>query len=112
MLDHNNDPGKMLDDMELIFNHIQNVSDHTVFTKKNFIIHVFCALLMTTNQDFKCYILGKKDAFDKGLGVNIFSIISAVWMYYTNNKASFNAVDPKYANIIALATKLQTLKKQ
>eukprot|EP00957_Ditylum_brightwellii_P070573 5361934-Ditylum_brightwellii.AAC.1 len=67
----------MLDSMELKFNQIRDLSGETVFTTKQFMIQVFRALLTTTNQDFKCSIKGKKDPFDEGNSIDIYSIIKS-----------------------------------
>eukprot|EP00957_Ditylum_brightwellii_P157533 11989926-Ditylum_brightwellii.AAC.1 len=66
----------MLDEMEMKFNHIQDVSQESVFTTKQFTIQVFHALLTLTNQDFICYVKGKKDPFNGGRDVDIFDIIN------------------------------------
>eukprot|EP00957_Ditylum_brightwellii_P026362 1994280-Ditylum_brightwellii.AAC.1 len=65
-----NDPGKMLDEMEMKFNHIQDVLQELVFTTKQFTIQVFRALLTLMNQDFIRYVKGKKDPFNEGRDVN------------------------------------------
>eukprot|EP00957_Ditylum_brightwellii_P034261 2598037-Ditylum_brightwellii.AAC.2 len=49
---YNNNPGKMLDKMEMKFNQIQDVLQKLVFTTKQFTIQVFCAILTSANQDF------------------------------------------------------------
>eukprot|EP00957_Ditylum_brightwellii_P019550 1474829-Ditylum_brightwellii.AAC.1 len=60
----------MLDEMEMKFNHIQDVLQESFFTTKQFTIQVFRTLLTPTNQDFIQYIKGKKDPFDEGRDVN------------------------------------------
>eukprot|EP00957_Ditylum_brightwellii_P127707 9739251-Ditylum_brightwellii.AAC.1 len=62
---YSNDPLKMLDNMEMKYNHILDVSEQSVCTKKQFTIQVLRALLMTTDQDFSQYIKGKKDPFNE-----------------------------------------------
>eukprot|EP00957_Ditylum_brightwellii_P063577 4826281-Ditylum_brightwellii.AAC.1 len=57
---YGNDPLKMLDEMELKFNQIKDISAITVFTTKQFTIQDFQALLITTNQGFQQYIKSKK----------------------------------------------------
>eukprot|EP00957_Ditylum_brightwellii_P179896 13704037-Ditylum_brightwellii.AAC.1 len=96
--------------MELKFNLIKNISGESVFTTKQFTIQIFWALLITTNQDFKCYVKGKKDPFDEGNDVDIYSIIKLVQTHYVNNKNEFEDVDPKDTAIIALITKLNSLE--
>eukprot|EP00957_Ditylum_brightwellii_P199576 15213762-Ditylum_brightwellii.AAC.1 len=100
----------MLDEMEMKFNHIQDVSQELVFMTKQFTIQVFRALLTLTDQDFIRYVRGKKSPFNKGRDVDIFDIINLVCTHYVNNKNEFNKVDPKDAAIIALTTKLNTLE--
>eukprot|EP00957_Ditylum_brightwellii_P066967 5083240-Ditylum_brightwellii.AAC.1 len=106
----------MLDGMELKFNLIKNIFGESVFITKQFTIQVFQALLTTTNQNFKCYIKGKKDTFDEGNDIYIYSIIKSAQMHYINSKNEFEAVDLKNTAIIALTTKLNspegTLKNQ
>ena len=78
----------MLDGIELKFNPTKDISGESVFTTKQFTIQVFWALLITTNQDFKRYVKGKKDPFDEGNDVDIYSIIKLVQTHYVNNKTS------------------------
>eukprot|EP00957_Ditylum_brightwellii_P207843 15354773-Ditylum_brightwellii.AAC.1 len=82
----------MLDGMELKFNLIKDISGELVFTTKQFTIQVFRARLTTTNQDFKYYVKGKKDPFDEGNDIDIYSIIKSVQTHYVNNKNEFEAV--------------------
>eukprot|EP00957_Ditylum_brightwellii_P162638 12384449-Ditylum_brightwellii.AAC.1 len=100
----------MFNSMEMKYNHILDVSEQTVHTKKQFTIQVFRDLLTTTNQDFHCYMKGKKDLFNEGHKVNIFEIIYFVRTHYINNKSDFDKLDPKDAAIIGLTSKLSTLE--
>eukprot|EP00957_Ditylum_brightwellii_P199052 15173175-Ditylum_brightwellii.AAC.1 len=72
-----NDPGKMLDEMEMKFNHIQDVLQESVFMTKQFTIQVFRSLLTLTNQDFIQYTKGKKDLFNEGRDVDVFDVINS-----------------------------------
>eukprot|EP00957_Ditylum_brightwellii_P017847 1343871-Ditylum_brightwellii.AAC.1 len=109
---YDNDPLTILDGMELKFNLIKYISGESVFTTKQITVQVFQALLTTTNQDFKFYVNGKKDPFDKGNDVDTYSIIKLVQTYYINNKNKFEAVDSKDTAIIALTTKLNSLEEK
>eukprot|EP00957_Ditylum_brightwellii_P132410 10096915-Ditylum_brightwellii.AAC.1 len=100
----------MLDEMEMKFNHIQDVLQESVFTTKQFTIQVFCALLMLTNQDFIRYVKGKKDPFEEGRDVDVFDVINSVCTHYVNNKDDFSKMDPKDAAIIVFTTKLNTFE--
>eukprot|EP00957_Ditylum_brightwellii_P113696 8668542-Ditylum_brightwellii.AAC.1 len=68
----------MLDGMEHKFHLIKDISGKLILTTKQFTIQTFLALLTTTNQDFKHYVKGKKDLFDEGNDVDIYSIIKSV----------------------------------
>eukprot|EP00957_Ditylum_brightwellii_P186363 14189903-Ditylum_brightwellii.AAC.1 len=75
---YGNNQLQMLDGMELKCYLIKDISGKSVFTTKQFTLQDFGALLTTTNQDFKCYVKGKKDPFDKGNDVDIYSSIKLV----------------------------------
>eukprot|EP00957_Ditylum_brightwellii_P037790 2858046-Ditylum_brightwellii.AAC.1 len=68
----------MLDRMELTMNQIKDISHELVFTTKQFTIQVCWALLTITNQDIKHFIKGKKEPFDEGNDVDIYSIIKLI----------------------------------
>eukprot|EP00957_Ditylum_brightwellii_P018717 1406502-Ditylum_brightwellii.AAC.1 len=95
---YGNNPLKMLDGMELKFNLIKDISGESVFSTKQFTI--------------QHYVKGKKDPFNEGYDVNIYSIIKLVRMHYVNNKHEFEAVDPKDTAIITLTTKLNSLEEK
>eukprot|EP00957_Ditylum_brightwellii_P007117 540312-Ditylum_brightwellii.AAC.1 len=102
----------MLDDMEIKFNQIRDVSEESIYTTRQFTIQVFRALLTTTNQDFWRYAKGKKYPFDEGQDVDIFDIILSVRAHYVNNKLEFDCMDPKDAAIIALTSKLNNIENK
>eukprot|EP00957_Ditylum_brightwellii_P023290 1757440-Ditylum_brightwellii.AAC.1 len=100
----------MLDEIEMKFNHIQDVLQKLVFTIKQSTIQVFRALLTLTNQDFIRYVKGKKDPLNEGRDVDIFDVINSIHTHYVNNDDDFNKIDQKDAAIIALITKLKVLE--
>eukprot|EP00957_Ditylum_brightwellii_P089960 6850981-Ditylum_brightwellii.AAC.1 len=96
--------------MELKFNQIRYLSGETIFMTKQFTIQVFRALLTTTNQYANQYVGGKKDPFDEGNAVDIYSIIKSVCAHYINNRNDVESVDAKDAAIIALMIKDNSLE--
>ena len=110
---YNNDVDKMLTDMEQKFSYLKSNNQ----APENFRKILFAALLSGPNHSFNDFVQRLKDDVESGIGPNrnidADTLITAARTKFDNmdKQKLWNKVDPRDAQIMALTTQLEEIKK-
>ena len=106
---YNHNVVDMLDEIEEAYNTIVRQGG----SHDDYMQHILDALLSTKNEEFRSYILRKKDDFDEGKTIDAESLLAGARKNFVNMQESgaWDCKDPRDQAIASLMTKLQSYQK-